>query len=180
MIDLRQNSCINKVIIHHTDTSNFVTGKQLNLDAIANSMFGLVFDIIINVNGNIDLSPRWIYATQGSQYIQNVPLRGIINNYPKHYLSAAGDNTDTNLTTVHIAVIGNFNITEPSIHQLHKLVEVIAQISYELNLCIHKGELKVLYHSDAFKVSCPGILFIDEKELKNKIIAKVKKMGRCK
>jgi hypothetical protein len=69
---IRRNADINKIVVHHTGTNLNSTGADHNKDHRVAEEFGSPFDILINEDGKIDLSPQWIYAADSAQYKENV------------------------------------------------------------------------------------------------------------
>jgi N-acetylmuramoyl-L-alanine amidase len=160
MNQVRLNIDLKYIIIHHTNDMSL--GKDLNEAAIGDSQFGADYDILINPEGTVDMSPRWIFALQASQYIEDIDIRKITK-YSMHHLSAASERADLNREAVHVALVGNFDIASISHVQLSKLVLVLKQLCKVYSI----DEQNIQYHSDSTYTSCPGNKFLSISELKN-------------
>jgi len=164
-LSIRKNSDIKNVIIHHTQSSA-VTGKTLNREAVASLEFGTSYDILINRNGSIDLSPRWIFASLPTQYEEDVDVR-TVTSYSYHHYSSASEDSDLNKNAVHIAIVGNFDYGEPSTFQVNTLASVLNRLITFLDI----DRVNVQYHSDVTTISCPGGFFMGREQLMSLVTA---------
>jgi len=153
--NIRKNSDLKFVMLHHSEHFQPVSGKDINAALVQEGLFGIPFDIIVNVNGRIDLSPRWIRAANPTQYIENAPLYSVFK-YTLHDIADACSNQQMNYQALHIVLLGNFDINLPSIAQINTLEKLIALVRDNV-----PSITDILLHSDVVSVSCPGILFQD-------------------
>ena len=152
MDQVRLNIDLQYIVIHHTQDTSL--GKDLNTAAAIDNQFGLDYDILINPEGTVDVTPRWIFALQASQYTEDIAIRKITS-YSMHHLSAASERADLNRNAVHVAVVGNFDLDSLSPIQLSKLVLVLARLCKAYRIDVEN----IQYHSDSTYTSCPGINF---------------------
>jgi len=153
--NIRKNSDLKFIMIHHSEHYNKIRGKDINISFVQEGQFGIPFDIIINVDGKIDLGPRWIRAENPLHYEENVPLYSVFN-YTLHDISDACPQQQMNYQAIHILLIGNFDEDLPSIIQINVLEKLINLI--RKNIPTIKN---ILYHSDIVSISCPGIRLND-------------------
>lgn len=146
------------VIIHHTEDLLSKTGKDLNLCWIQMGVFGAPYDIIINVDGTVDLTPLWIYAQSASQYKENIDVNSLFN-YKYHYLSKAGVTDWQNKYVIHVAFIGNFNVQTPSWAQLRAGQKVLQKIKKKLE------NIEIKYCDESISRVCPGKNFFKKQDL---------------
>ena len=142
MDQVRLNTDLQYIVVHHTQGMSL--GEDLNNAALGDNQFGLDYDIIVNPEGTVDMTPRWIFALQASQYIKDIDVRKITQ-YPMHHFSAASERTDLNRNAVHVAVVGNFDIDFLLPSQLSKLVLVLARLCDVYGI----GVDNIQYHSDS-------------------------------
>ncbi len=159
MDQVRLNSDLKYIVIHHTADIN--RGKDLNEAAIMDEQFGLDYDIIINPEGTIDLTPRWTFALHADQYTENVSIPKLIT-YSQHHLSAASERADLNKNAIHVAVVGDFDVSNLSHVQLFSLVYTLAKLCEVYSIDIEN----IQYHYDSSHTSCPGINFVSLESLK--------------
>jgi hypothetical protein len=151
----RLTTDINKIIIHHTGTTLKSTGEAHNKDHALLEEFGSPFDILVNDNGKIDLSPQWIYAIDSMQYVKDVHFNRIIQT-TSHHLAKIGKTLEEKQNMVHVAVVGDFNNRKPSPFQVNGLLSVIEQLCKSLGLCVKHS---LFYYSELYLNSSPGIYF---------------------
>lgn len=163
MKSIRYTSEIRQIIIHHTQHLLSITGKAINKFSVAGLEFGTIYDILIDEEGGVGLSPRWLYALRGSHFKENVKREDIFQT-ELHHLGAAGDTYFQNKYGLHIGVVGDFNIKQPSIMQLIVLQELLGFFREELPLAT------VYYHQELSNTPCPGVYFFKKGAL---IITKV-------
>lgn len=147
-------------MIHHTETDYSMGGYKVNDLSIRNQQFGVPFDIIINYNGKVDLSSRWVYGVKPENYLEDVSIYTIVKNYPRHLLSDAGNNYESNFKDVHIGLVGNFDITVPSNFQLYSLQKVLEVLQRDIT-----SIKDILYHDDEANITCPGRMFFNKSVL---------------
>ena len=160
MIITRANTDINRIMIHHTDTDPDVYGRDVNNIFIRNQQFGAPFDILINHDGKIDITSRWAFGVRPENYFDDIHVQTIAKRYPKHLLSAAGVNYNSNLHDVHVAVVGNFDNTLPTNFQLNALQQVLEVLQRDIPTITD-----VLYHDDEANTTCPGRMFFNKSTL---------------
>jgi hypothetical protein len=158
MILVRKNKDLKYVVIHHTEQYDDITGIDLNTIYNREGFFGVPYDIIINQNGNIDLSPRWVHGLTADSYVLNTRIQNIVNRYKIHHYAGL-DLLEYNQKGIHIGIIGNFNVKLPSPLQYKSLLKVLNEISFRLKLPLNTA---LLYYSEIFTTSSPGILFFNK------------------
>ncbi|MCK9428827.1 MAG: N-acetylmuramoyl-L-alanine amidase [Candidatus Omnitrophica bacterium] len=161
MISTRLNTDIKRIMIHHTETEANIQGVEINDIFIRSQQFGASYDILINHDGRVDLTARWIFGVNPKTYYENVDIQSIVKKYPKHLLSNAGDTGSSNQNDVHIALVGNFDNTAPTNFQLNVLQQVLLVLKSDIPTITN-----TLYHGDESNITCPGRLFF-KKELLN-------------
>lgn len=149
-------------MIHHTTDVEASSGTVINKDynATAN-YFGSPYDIFINRDGTIDLTPRWIYATTKFQYLKNIPPIRILS-HTKHFYAGVGETEDMRKDYVHIGVSGDFDSQAPPKIQLYSLSEVIKILVKGLQI---NPRTHLFYHGDQVVTSCPGFRFVSKSYL---------------
>lgn len=165
----RKNSDIKYVILHHSKYQASVTGEIFNSTCNRNSYFGMPYDIFINYDGTVDLSPRWINAQAGTQLVLNTRIKDIITKYKYHHNSGVKASTYSN-SSVHICLAGDIDQVRPSRVQKHALIEVLNEISLRLSLDMATS---LLFFSEVTDTTSPGTLFFNKTELlinKSKVI----------
>ena len=155
---IRQNRDIKYVIIHHTGQYSIMKGLDINKAFNKKGYFGVPYDIIINQNGNIDLSPRWIHGLTSDQYELNIRIPNIIQKYKIHHYAGL-DLLKYNQEGIHVAVVGNFDINPPTPLQYTSLSNILKEISLRLNLSMNTA---LLYYSEIFSTTSPGCLFFNK------------------
>ena len=153
MDQVRLPADLQYIIIHHT--GNTISGLQENSESIQEQQFGTQYDIIINPQGAVDLSPRWIFALQATQYLEDVGLKQLTS-YSMHHLSTASETAKLNRQAIHIAMVGNFDAVAPHPMQISKLISVLQRLCKVYVISVHN----ILYHQSSASTSCPGNLFI--------------------
>jgi hypothetical protein len=158
---IRKNTDITQIVIHHTQDPSVSAGINLNKEYVQSGAFGSPFDIHINGNGSIDLTPQWFYAVQSSQYLQNVSLFSI-SQYPLHYPAAIGETFALQFNAIHIAVIGDFNKYFPTSQQINSLIVVLTKLSKAYLIDLNEN---LIYHNEVLTTPCPGVNFISKQNL---------------
>jgi hypothetical protein len=158
---IRKNTDIIKIVIHHTEDPFADSGKNLNKEFSLSNKFGSPYDIHINRDGSVDLSPQWIYAIKSNQYLENISVFRI-SKYFFHHPAIIGDTQDLKFSAVHIAVIGDFNNFFPTQHQLNSTIAVLSRLSKDYLIDLNKN---LIYHNEVAVVSCPGTNFISKTDL---------------
>jgi hypothetical protein len=161
MSRIRYNKDIKYIVLHHSTHKTAISGVNINKNYIASGDFGVPYDIIINTNGKIDLSPVWIYANKAEQYTEDIGAKDITK-YFIHHLSTMGDTVEYNRRAIHIALIGDFDYIKPTLTQFLSLKSVLRQLSKKLCLDLRSA---LIYHRDILSTSCPGVFFPDRGEL---------------
>lgn len=154
-MQLRRNSNIEKIVIHHTGHNENLTGREVNNQFTKVNSFGAPYDILINFNGTINATPRWTF---GSKIIENFPVSKIFT-YQNHYYSGIG-NKNYRLKGFHVACIGNFDVIEPSPFQFNSLIEIIKAFACYFNLSLYTS---LEYYENIENTSSPGVLFFPKK-----------------
>jgi hypothetical protein len=157
MISVRLNTDITKIMLHHTNTQSGIVGKEVNNIFIKNQQFGAPYDILINYDGKIDLTARWMFGSNSNNYSENVSINTLAKRFTRHHLSDAGDTYYSNLHYVHIALVGNFDIIKPSSFQLNSLQQVLAFLKKDIPTITD-----IIYHDDESSTTCPGIMFFEK------------------
>lgn len=152
---IRLTTDINKIVVHHTGTNLKNSGEQHNKDHALAREFGSPFDILVNSNGKIDLSPQWIYAIESMQYTKDVHFSRIIPT-TSHHLAKVGKTLEEKKNMVHVAVMGDFNFKKPSPFQVNGLLSVLESLCKSLGLCVKQS---IFYYSEFYLASSPGIYF---------------------
>lgn len=160
MITARENSDIKRIVIHHTETDFGTSGLDVNNLFIRNQQFGAPFDILINYDGKVDTTCRWIYGVKPENYYENVNLQTIAKRYTKHLLSDAGDTLESNKHDIHVAVVGNFDVTVPSNFQLSILQQLLEVLQRDITTITD-----IIYHDDESTTTCPGRMFFNKSTL---------------
>jgi len=159
MKNIRLNKDIKYIIIHHTVLAN--TGMEINKEFNKNGLFGVPYDVVINFNGSVDLSPRWTHNSNSNIYIMNVRIKDIFKKYVIHYLAGL-DINDYNEKGFHIAIVGNFDVSKPSILQYDSLKTLLEEAALKLGISLNTS---LLYYSEIFNTTSPGNLFINKTKL---------------
>ena len=149
--NVRYNTDFKYLMFHQSEHVRPVTGAEINAAAVQEGFFGIAQDIVININGQYDLTARWIRAASSTQYEKNVPLYKIFK-YAMHDLSDSCTKQQMNYQAVHVLLIGNFDEEPPSIAQSEAVRKLIIEAVYQLPTL-----RDVLFHSEVEGISCPGI-----------------------
>jgi len=158
---IRLNLDIRKIVVHHTGTNSNTTGEEHNKDHMLAEEFGSPFDILINTDGKIDLSPQWIYAADATQYQKDTHFTRVIAS-ESHYLAAIGKTLEQKKNMVHIAAVGNFDTRYPSPYQINGLLKTIEFLCRGLRLCVKRS---LFYYSEFYLTPSPGIHFPSKENL---------------
>jgi hypothetical protein len=159
--DFRQNSDIVNAVIYSAGLSNSSAvpiGINMNKAAVQSQKFGLDQDIVLNIDGTYDVTPRWSYGVSPQQYVQNVALNRLTS-YTQHHQSTCTHDDKINQTSVHILVVGDFQNTAPTPLQLSRLLSLIDYFTEFYTL------KNVYYHSDIDPTSDPGRYFFSKSQL---------------
>jgi len=149
-------------MIHHTKDVETSAGDVLNKDYNTTvNFFGSPYDIYINRDGTVDLTPRWIYAANKFQYLRNVPVIRMLS-HDTHFYAGIGETDDLRKDYVHIAVAGDFDSQKLPSVQLDTLVKVICTLVKGLQI---DPRVNLKYHGDKVLTSCPGFLFVEKNYL---------------
>lgn len=151
--NIRLNTDLHYVMLHHSEHFIPIYGLQINNVFIQNGFFGIPYDIIINADGTMDISPRWSRAARPTQYQTDVTLSQIFS-YNKHDIGDVCSQDNMNYQALHVLVIGDFDKNYPTLAQKNTLTKLIQMISKKIPTINN-----VIYHSDLVNVSCPGINF---------------------
>ena len=152
--NIRINQDFKYVMFHHSEHFNpGVRGVDINAGFVQEGLFGVPQDIIVNVDGKIDLSPRWIRAENANHFEQNVPLYQVFK-YPIHDISDSCENQNMNYVAIHLLVVGNFDQGSPTVAQLSMLNSLLILVQQQVPTVID-----VVFHGDIVSTSCPGVLF---------------------
>jgi hypothetical protein len=152
-------------MFHQSEHVYPVSGADINALAVQEGFFGTAQDIVININGQYDLTARWIRAASPTQYEKNVPLYKIFK-YTMHDISDSCATQQMNYQAVHILLVGNFDDNAPSIAQQEAVRKIIVESVY------HLPTLRdVLFHSEIEGISCPGLFMRPNQSELKKIFA---------
>ena len=149
--NVRYNSDILYLMFHQSEHVRSVSGADINAAAVQEGLFGLGQDVVINTNGQYDLTPRWIRAASPVQYEQNVPLYKIFK-YAIHDIASSCTQQQMDYLAMHVLLVGNFDDQRPSFAQQEAVRKLILEAAYQLPTL-----RDVLFHSDVTGISCPGI-----------------------
>ncbi len=172
-MQLRRNTDIEKIVIHHTGHSETLTGKEVNNQFIKANSFGAPYDVLVNFNGKVDLTPRWVF---GNNLVEDSSISKIFT-YKNHYHAGVG-NKDYRVKGFHVACIGNFDIVEPSPYQFNTLIKILREFACYFQLSLYTS---LEYYEEITNTSSPGVLFFPKKyflftpNCKKKTIARTSK-----
>ena len=158
--NLKVNDNLQKIIIHHTESDLKISGKELNKIFIKNGENGLPYDIIINYDGTIDLTHRWIYNQDPVNYKEDVAT-DIIFKYKRHLLSNIGPEEYKD-NAINVAVVGNFDLYTPTPLQYSALVDVIKQFVCEMGI---PAETAIIYYNEISVGTSPGVYFFNKAQI---------------
>jgi hypothetical protein len=159
-LSVRLNSDLKHIVIYHTGYSSDRDGAFINNVYSKQKSFGIPFDVVINTNGSIDLSARWIFSNNPKSYVEDVSPLSIFR-YLKHSYGGIGTKTNRK-EAFHVGVVGDFNNSVPSSYQFNALLEVIrVYVCNTGNL----AETSLKYYSDISKEQSPGVLFFKKASL---------------
>jgi len=173
--EIRTNSDIKNIVVYHTENINFLEGKNYNKEFSVYDRFGVPYDIIINVDGKVDLSPQWIYALEYTQYKKNVSYTNIIPTTLHHY-AQVGKTLEEKREMCHVAIMGDFNQSLPSPFQISSLIKVLEVLCRSFNLCPINS---ILYYSELYVVTSPGILFPDKQKIIDELMLRKRIVSIC-
>jgi len=159
--DIRQNSDIKSIVLHHSTHSDAQAGSKLNQGYMGVGYFGLPYDILINLDGTIDLPVRWTFASNAAQYLKNVAVNSIIK-YKKHYLGGMGETYYWNKHAIHIVLAGNFDVSKPALAQRVSLVTVLNLLCWHFQI---NPKQNLYYHNEIARTSCPGTFMLSKTQL---------------
>ena len=165
---IRFTNDINKIVVHHTGTSLISSGEEHNRDHAMREEFGSPFDILINPDGKIDLSPQWIYAIESAQYEKDVHFSRLFIS-TSHHPARIGKTVEEKNKMVHIAVVGDFNIRGASPYQVNGVLKTLEFLCRGLQLCAKQS---IYYYSEFYLDSSPGIYFPAKEFLINSLMEK--------
>lgn len=161
MSKIREDSDITGIMIHHTKDPEFNKGTVVNNDYKSDGYFGSPYDIFINKDGRIDLTPRWIFATSADQYESDVAPITILD-YKRHYNAAVGETEEMRKKMIHIGVSGDFDSYSLPPAQLNALLEVLKVVVKGLNIDPRKN---LYFHREESLTTCPGKNFPTKESL---------------
>ena len=154
----RDNTDIRNIVIYHTGTMQDDVGVVLNRRAILNGKFGSDYDLIIGRNGQLDFGPYWIFAVSPLQYEEAMSIARI-GGFQRHRFSAATTDDVINQSSIHIALIGDFDLQFPTAQQRTVLKDVLAYLQQ------HYDIITIYYASDVMQTSSPGLNFFSKGSL---------------
>ncbi|MCK9471492.1 MAG: N-acetylmuramoyl-L-alanine amidase [Bacilli bacterium] len=154
-MQLRRNLDIEKIIIHHTGHGETLTGREVNNQFVKANSFGAPYDVLVNFDGTIDLTPRWTF---GNTLIVDSPVSKIFK-YQNHYHAGIG-NKNYRLKGFHVACIGNFDIIEPSPYQFNTLIKILIEFACYFHFSLYTS---LEYYEEIENTSSPGVLFFPKK-----------------
>lgn len=175
MSKIRNNSNIKYIIIQHTGHLVSTTGSYINEEYNSIGNYGAPYDIIINTHGTIDIMPRWIRSPKNTIMEPNIGLSRLFK-YTEHFYSDIlpiyyRDNS------IIIGVVGNFDIARPNSLMFTSLINVIERILYYIDLDLRTS---LLYYSEIYNDSSPGVFFFDKNYIISYIRSHIRKtpLGR--
>ena len=151
--NIRFNTDLSYVMFHHSEHFIPIKGIEINKSFVQNGYFGLPQDIVINANGQIDITPRWIRGMTPSQYVESVDVSTIFS-YTIHDVADICSEQQMNYQALHLLIVGNFDKKIPTIAQINSINSILNQIRKNVPTIIN-----VIYHSDIITTSCPGTNF---------------------
>jgi hypothetical protein len=154
----RDNTDIRNIVIYHTGTMQDDVGLVLNRRAVLNGKFGSDYDLIIGRNGQLDFGPYWIFAVSPLQYEEAMSIARI-GGFQRHRFSAATTDDVINQSSIHIALIGDFDLQFPTAQQRTVLKDVLAYLQQ------HYDIITIYYASDVMQTSSPGLNFFSKGSL---------------
>ena len=154
------------LMFHHSEHATPISGQEINRGFVQNGFFGLPQDVVINMDGTIDLSPRWVRAGNSNQYTIGVPIYNIFK-YPIHDISDSCANENMNYSAMHVLIIGDFNVNFPTVAQLGTVGKLLAFVAKTL-----PNFKDINYHSDFAAISCPGANFPPVQYWRNFFVSK--------
>lgn len=161
MSNIRKNIDIKYIIVHHTSLDSMYSGMDINNLFNRKGFFGVPYDALINFDGSIDLSARWVNGNTSNFYTLNVRLKDIFTKYKVHKLAGL-EVEEYNTKGFHIAIVGNFDILNPSLLQYDSLRKLLQECSTRLGVSLNTA---LLYYSEIFDTTSPGSLFINKAKL---------------
>lgn len=173
--EIRQNSDITHIVIHHTQDFRAISGKRHNNEYLMSGAFGSPYDILIEQEGKIGISPQWLYALDGTHYKSDVSMKDIMPSKIHHY-AQIGRNLKEKKNYTHVALIGDFDIKTPTAFQLNALLKVLEALCTQLKLCVR---LCLLYQSELRFVSSPGILFPEKEKIIQELLLRSRVKALC-
>ena len=157
-MDIRFNEDIDSVVIYHTSTSSTLSAVELNSQSVMGGDFGTPFDLIIDAQGRISASSRWLHVSDPSLMGHDISVAEALKPI-KHFVSDASKISKFNKISVHVAVIGNFDNELPTFVHLNALKSVIDHIQDNLTI------RNVYYYSELLNTNSPGLLFFSKDQL---------------
>ncbi|MFA5153934.1 MAG: hypothetical protein WC554_15390 [Clostridia bacterium] len=162
MLKIRHNTDIKYVIIQHTGHIVNVSSEIVNNEYLQRGDYGAPYDIIVSKNGEISLTPRWIR----SPYKNNIEINSNVSKifkYKNHFYS---DITPSQYQTncLNIGVIGNYDVERPNISIFNSLTNILIETLNNLNIDLYTS---LLYYSEIYNISSPGVFFYDKSYLLN-------------
>ena len=149
--NVRYNTDLKYMMFHQSEHVRPITGAEINAAAVQEGFFGTAQDVVINTNGQYDLTPRWIRAASPTQYEKNVPLYRIFK-YTLHDVSDSCGQQYMDYQAMHVLLVGNFDDSPPSIAQQEAVRKLILEAAYAL-----PNMQDVLFHSEVSGIACPGV-----------------------
>lgn len=153
--DFRPDALIKYIVIHHTETDLSTSLDDINQQAILDQYFGAPYDIIIDKNGKIAITPQWINASTSNQIIKGASINDILK-YTLHQPCQDMEVASLIMTSINIAVIGDFNRISPLPIQGAILQQILTALQGKYDIS------GVYYHRDVSATSCPGNNFFSK------------------
>lgn len=157
MISIRKNSDIKYVIIQHTRHVSPVSAEIINNEHLQLGDFGAPYDIIVDIKGNITLTPRWM-RSQKSNIIESNVNASLIFKYKEHYYLDIYP-TFYQSNSLHIGVVGNFDTERTNSLIFSALINILNEVVYNLGLTLRTS---LLYYSEIANSTSPGVFFFDK------------------
>jgi hypothetical protein len=171
MIKIRTNPFIKYIIIHHTGHVDSITIDDINNEYLQVGNYSIPYDLVIDKNGFINLTSRWIRSQKRGIIEKRVDISKIFK-YREHFYSDISPIYYSS-NSLNIAVIGNYDIERPNSLVFNTLINILQEIINKLDLSLHTS---LLYYNEIFGTTSPGVFFFDKsyliKFVKKKLITR--------
>jgi len=170
-IKIRHNNDIKYIIINHTGHIDSVTIEDINNEYLQVGNYSIPYDLVIDKNGFINLTSRWIRSQTRGIIEKRVDISKIFK-YKEHFYSDISPIYYNN-NSLNIAVVGNYDIERPNSLVFNTLTNILQEVINKLSLSLYTS---LLYYNEIFGTTSPGVFFFDKsyliKFVKSNIIVK--------